>query len=101
MIPHRWCSLYAFAPDAGIARPERYRSLTEAAEALTAGEPDAHAFAGHIACNAASRSELVVQILRDGIVVAVIDLDSPEPARFDEEDAAGIEMLGRAIASAI
>lgn len=63
--------------------------------------PDVHAFPGHIACDAASRSELVVPVLRDGTVIAVIDLDSPEPARFDAEDAAGIEALARAIADLI
>ncbi|MDE2410819.1 MAG: GAF domain-containing protein [Sphingomonadales bacterium] len=63
--------------------------------------PDVHAFAGHIACDAASRSELVVPVIRDGRVIAVIDLDSPEPARFDSEDAAGIELLASAIAAAI
>jgi len=60
-----------------------------------------HAFPGHIACDAASQSELVVPVLRDGRVIAVIDLDSPEPARFDAEDAAGLEALAKAIASAI
>ena len=54
---------------------------------------DVHAFPGHIACDAASRSELVVPVLRDGRMVAVLDLDSPEPARFDAEDAAGCEAL--------
>jgi L-methionine (R)-S-oxide reductase len=54
---------------------------------------DVHAFPGHIACDAASRSELVVPVLRDGGLVAVLDLDSPEPARFDAEDAAGCEAL--------
>ena len=63
--------------------------------------PDVHAFPGHIACDSASQSELVVPVLRDGAVIAVIDLDSPDPARFDEEDAAGIEELARAIAPAI
>lgn len=58
---------------------------------------DVHAFAGHIACDADSRSELVVPIVRDGIVIAVIDLDSPLPGRFDPEDAAGIEALVREI----
>ena len=52
-----------------------------------------HAFPGHIACDADSRSELVVPVKRDGKVIAVIDLDSPNPARFDAEDAAGIEAL--------
>jgi GAF domain-containing protein len=54
---------------------------------------DVHAFPGHIACDAASRSELVVPILRDATVIAVIDLDSPREARFDEDDRAGIEAL--------
>jgi GAF domain-containing protein len=60
--------------------------------------PDVHAFPGHIACDAASRSELVVPVIRDGAVIAVIDLDSPSPARFDAEDAQGIEALARAVA---
>ncbi len=54
---------------------------------------DVHAFPGHIACDAASRSELVVPVLTDGRLIAVLDLDSPEPARFDAEDAAGCEAL--------
>ena len=62
---------------------------------------DVHAFPGHIACDAASRSELVVPVLRDGVVVAVIDLDSPSPARFTTEDAAGIEALAALIAERI
>jgi len=62
---------------------------------------DVHAFPGHIACDAASASELVVPVRRDGRVVAVIDLDSPEPARFDAEDAAGIEALASIIAPVI
>jgi GAF domain-containing protein len=62
---------------------------------------DVHAFPGHIACDADSRSELVVPVIRDGAVVAVIDLDSPSPARFDADDAAGIEALAQRIASRI
>jgi L-methionine (R)-S-oxide reductase len=72
-----------------------------AAGAKTQLVPDVHAFPGHIACDAASRSELVVPIIRDGAVVAVIDLDSPSPARFDEDDARGIEALAEAIAERI
>ena len=152
--------MYDFRPDAGRAKPELYRQLAAAADALTAGEADAvanmanvaallwefvpelnwagfyraideelvlgpfagrpacvripfgqgvcgvaaasgvrqlvedvHAFPGHIACDAASRSELVVPVVRGGEVVAVIDLDSPVLARFDADDAAGIEDL--------
>lgn len=56
---------------------------------------DVHAFPGHIACDAASRSELVVPLLRDGEVLGIIDLDSPSPARFDTDDQAGIEAVAR------
>lgn len=62
---------------------------------------DVHAFAGHIACDAASAAELVVPVRRAGMVIAVIDLDSPTRGRFDREDAAGIEALASAIRMAI
>jgi GAF domain-containing protein len=55
--------------------------------------PDVDAFAGHIACDAASRSELVVPLLHAGKVLGVLDLDSPSPSRFDADDQAGIEQL--------
>ena len=160
--------MYRFAPDPAQPKPELYRELSDAARALTAGEPDpvanmanvaaliwqfvpqlnwagfyrmvdgelvlgpfqgraacirialgqgvcgaaaasgetqlipdVHAFPGHIACDAASVSELVVPVLRGGAVIAVIDLDSPQPARFDTEDARGIEDLAAAIADLI
>lgn len=160
--------MYAFTPDPTLSKPELYRELAQAAQALVAGEPDGvanmanvaaligqfvdrlnwagfyrvvagelvlgpfqgkaaciripfgqgvcgtaaangatqlvpdvHAFPGHIACDADSRSELVVPVLRGGSVIAVIDLDSPEPDRFDAEDAAGIEQLAAVIAAAI
>jgi len=51
---------------------------------------DVHAFPGHIACDSASRSELVVPLVVDGRLIAVFDLDSPQPARFDADDAQGI-----------
>lgn len=54
---------------------------------------DVHAFPGHIACDAASRSELVVPIVHDGRLIGVLDLDSPLPARFDATDQAGCEAL--------
>ncbi|UIP07329.1 GAF domain-containing protein [Erythrobacter sp. SDW2] len=160
--------MYDFAPTAELEPAERYRQLADAADALTAGEPDAvanmanlaallwefvpglnwagfyrmvggelvlgpfigrpaciriplgqgvcgtaastgetqlvedvHAFPGHIACDAASQSELVVPVLRDGKVIAVIDLDAPEKARFGAVDAAGIEALAARIAQRI
>ena len=160
--------MYHFSVDSDLSKPERYRELAAAAQALVAGEPDSvanmanlaaliwqfvpdlnwagfyrvvdgtlvlgpfqgkaaciripfgqgvcgtaaalaqtqlvtdvHAFPGHIACDADSRSELVVPVLLHGAVVAVIDLDSPLVARFDADDAAGIEMLAQRIATAI
>jgi GAF domain-containing protein len=59
---------------------------------------DVHAFPGHIACDAASRSELVVPIVHQGTLFGVLDLDSPLAARFDAGDAAGCEALVRLIA---
>jgi GAF domain-containing protein len=160
--------MYAFAADPALPKPELYRELLSAADALTSGEPDGvanmanlaalirelvpdlnwagfyrllgdelvlgpfsgkpaciriplgqgvcgtaaaartsqrvadvHAFPGHIACDADSRSELVVPVLRGGEVVAVIDLDSPLPGRFDAEDQAGIEALAALVAGRI
>lgn len=59
---------------------------------------DVHEFPGHIACDAASVSELVVPVVgADGVLIAVIDLDSPLPARFDHEDLAGCLELARAL----
>ena len=55
--------------------------------------PDVHAFPGHIACDAASRSEIVVPIHRDGRVCAVLDIDSPLPNRFTEADQAALEAV--------
>jgi len=54
---------------------------------------DVHEFPGHIACDGASRSEIVVPLIRDGRLLGVLDLDSPELGRFDAEDQAGLEKL--------
>lgn len=54
---------------------------------------DVHAFPGHIACDADSRSELVVPLIRDGGIFGVLDLDSPVTGRFDADDRAGVEAL--------
>ncbi len=51
---------------------------------------DVHAFAGHIACDSASNSEIVVPLIRDGELLGVLDIDSPKFARFTEEDEAGV-----------
>jgi L-methionine (R)-S-oxide reductase len=62
---------------------------------------DVHAFPGHIACDADSRSELVVPVVHAGRLIGVIDLDSPKPSRFGPEDAAGCEALAAAVAAAL
>jgi len=74
---------------------------TAAAEGRSQLVEDVHAFPGHIACDAASRSELVVPVNRDGKVIAVIDLDSPELAHFDADDMAGVETLAARISARI
>ena len=66
---------------------------TAAATGETQVVADVHAFPGHIACDAASASELVVPVLVGGRVVAVLDLDSPVAGRFDETDAVAAERL--------
>ena len=55
---------------------------------------DVNAFPGHIACDSASNSEIVVPLVRDGELIAVLDIDSPKVARFTEEDEAGVVRLG-------
>lgn len=72
-----------------------------AREGATQVVDDVHLFPDHIACDAESRSELVVPVMQDGQVVAVIDLDSPKPSRFDEEDARGIEQLAALLSDRI
>jgi GAF domain-containing protein len=59
---------------------------------------DVHAFPGHIACDSASNSELVVPIVKDSGLIAVLDLDSPDHARFDEQDEAGCVALAEILA---
>ena len=55
--------------------------------------PDVNAFAGHIACDSASRSELVVPLYYDDALIGVFDIDSPIPARFDADDQTGLEAI--------
>lgn len=70
---------------------------TAAATRETQLVADVHAFEGHIACDAASESEVVVPILVADKVVAVLDVDSPSQGRFSEADAAGLTALGKVI----
>lgn len=70
---------------------------TAAAEDATQRVKDVHAFPGHIACDSASNSEIVIPIHKGGAVVAVLDIDSPAPDRFSEADQAGLEAFVRAL----
>jgi L-methionine (R)-S-oxide reductase len=64
---------------------------TAASRRATVVVPDVHAFPGHIACDSASNSEIVVPLLREGCLLGVLDLDSPNLNRFDADDAHGLE----------
>jgi L-methionine (R)-S-oxide reductase len=66
---------------------------TAAARRETLVVPDVHAFPGHIACDVDSRSEIVVPLIRSGALLGVLDVDSPRPDRFDQDDARGLEAL--------
>lgn len=74
---------------------------TAAATRTTQCVADVNTFPGHIACDAASAAEIVVPILHEGQLIGVLDLDSPQPGRFDAQDAAGLEALCAAIAPAL
>lgn len=63
--------------------------------------PDVHQFPGHIACDSASNSEIVVPVRKDGEVVAVIDIDSPNFSRFDPADAEGLEETARILGESV
>ncbi len=73
---------------------------TAAEQRRTQVVPDVHAFPGHIACDSASRSEVVVPLLADGRLLGVLDVDSPEPGRFDALDAEGLERIAQVLLAA-
>jgi L-methionine (R)-S-oxide reductase len=66
---------------------------TSASTRKTLVVPDVHEFPGHIACDAASRAEIVIPLIKGGTLVGVLDIDSPSVARFDETDRLGLERL--------
>ena len=74
---------------------------TAAARGETLLVPDVHAFPGHIACDAASASELVIPLRLDGALYGVLDLDSPKKNRFTEADRAGLEAFARTLEEAL
>ncbi len=100
-----WLGLYLLRDDqlvlgpfqglAAVARIEMGKGVcgTAAATRTTQRVPDVHAFPGHIACDIASRSELVVPLELGGQLIGVLDIDSPVLNRFSEADQAGIENL--------
>jgi GAF domain-containing protein len=70
-----------------------------AAKCETVIVPNVHEFPGHIACDSASNSEIVVPLMKDAQLIGVLDLDSPLAARFDQDDARGLEGLARILLS--
>src|SRR5687767_7412832 len=72
-----------------------------AAKCETVIVPNVHEFPGHIACDSASNSEIVVPLLKDSHLIGVLDVDSPKLARFDREDALGLEQLARILLSSV
>ena len=84
-----------FSGKPAVARIARGAGVcgTAWAEARTLVVPDVHAFAGHIACDTASNSEIVVPLVRAGTVLGVLDLDSPRPGRFEHGDRLALEAL--------
>lgn len=100
-----WCGFYLFDGTELVVGPFQGKPAcvrialgrgvcgTAAATRETQLVADVHEFPGHIACDAASRSEIVVPLFDGERLIGVWDVDSPEPARFDEEDRAGMEAL--------
>ena len=98
-----WCGFYVLRGEELVLGPFQGKPAcvripvgkgvcgTAAARRETLVVPDVNAFPGHIACDAASRSEIVVPILVNGTLRGVLDVDSPETARFDEMDRQGLE----------
>ena len=74
---------------------------TAVAEAKTQRVDDVHAFPGHIACDSASRSEIVIPLVKNGELIGVLDIDSPSPARFDADDQEGLEAIANAWLAAL
>jgi GAF domain-containing protein len=74
---------------------------TSATKCETVIVADVHEFAGHIACDLNSKSEIVVPLMKNSTLIGVLDLDSPSASRFDQEDAEGLEMLSRILLSSL
>lgn len=72
---------------------------TAAKERKTQLVPDVHLFPGHIACDAQSRSEIVIPLLKEGVLLGVLDIDSPVKERFDAVDQSGLEKLAEMLSA--
>ncbi|HXI24156.1 MAG TPA: GAF domain-containing protein [Pyrinomonadaceae bacterium] len=72
-----------------------------AAKCDTVIVPNVHEFPGHIACDSASNSEIVIPLMKDSRLIGVLDLDSPKHSRFDHEDAAGLAELVRILLASV
>ncbi len=98
-----WCGFYLLRGDELVLGPFQGKTAcvriplgkgvcgTAAARRETVVVPDVNLFPGHIACDAASRSEIVVPIVQGGLLRGLLDVDAPEPDRFDEADRNGLE----------
>ncbi len=91
----RWLVLGPFQGKPACSRLQVGHGVcgTAVAKSQTLVVPDVHKFDGHVACDEASNSELVVPLVRFGMIIGVIDIDSPKFDRFDQQDAKGIEEL--------
>jgi GAF domain-containing protein len=109
-----WCGVYLMKDGGLVVGPFQGKPAcvrialgkgvcgTAAAERQAIVVPDVHAFPGHIACDAASRSEIVVPLITaGGELLGVLDLDSPLPARFGEADRVGLEAIAALLAEAL
>jgi len=109
-----WCGVYFFKEGELVVGPFQGKPAcvrialgkgvcgTSAIQRKTLVVPDVHEFPGHIACDAASRSEIVIPLItRDSKLLGVLDLDSPELARFDENDRRGLEQLAAVFTNSV
>jgi L-methionine (R)-S-oxide reductase len=108
-----WCGVYLFKGGELVVGPFQGKPAcvrialgkgvcgTSAAERRTIVVQDVHAFPGHIACDAASLSEIVIPLITRGALLGVLDLDSPKLARFDDEDRRGLEQLAAVFVNSI
>jgi L-methionine (R)-S-oxide reductase len=93
---HLWTGFYRVVGDGSLLRVGPYQGTLGCLEiAIGKGVcEDVHAFPGHITCDARSRSEIVVPVFdQSGALIAVFDIDSDQPARFDDDDRVGLERL--------